>query len=375
MKTNADSRVWLEIDLDILRKNFSNIQEAVKPCGVIAVLKANAYGLGVHQIAQALKKSGAAGFGVAELREALELVHLGLPVQILGSMIPSELPEAITHGIVLPVNDYAMAEMISKEAVRQNREVECHFLVDTGMGRLGIVAEEAFEVITRCVKLPNIHFRGIYSHFPVANRPDLDYTIRQVNLFRSIVEKLAAHGIHFDYIHIAASDAINNFPITYAPPFTRVRSGINLYGAFDPEGKRTMRLEPVLQLKTRLVSKRLLKAGTNIGYGCTYTLLEDTLVGTISAGYADGLPLNLSNRGYMLIRGRLCPVIGRVSMDYTTVSLSNVPDAEPGDVVTCIGGDGLRGISMEAMAQIKGTHAYDICCSIGSRVERRYIEK
>lgn len=370
---NDGGRVWLEIDMGLLKDNFRKIQAAVKPCSVLAVLKANAYGLGVLPIATALREAGAAGFGVAELNEALSLTSLGMPVQILGSIIPSEIPAAVEHGVIMPVGDLAIAEMISREALKQQRVAECHFIIDTGMGRLGALVAEAFAMISAAVKLPGLKCSGIYSHFPVANRPDLDHTLHQIERFRELLRQLSAAGIDFECVHIANSDAINNFPASFSRPFNRVRTGINLYGAFDPEGQRAMNLTPVLSLKTRLVAKRMLPAGSNIGYGCTYTLQENMLVGTIAAGYADGLPLNLSNRGYVLVNGCLCPVIGRISMDYSTVALTNVPGAMIGDEVICIGGEGARAITVDTMAQIKGTHAYDVCCSFGSRVERRYV--
>ena len=148
----------------------------------------------------------------------------------------------------------------------------------------------------------------------------------------------------------------------------------NLYGSFDTAGQRAVALKSVLTLKTRLVAVRKLPAGTHIGYGCSYRLPRDMLVGTISAGYADGLPLALSNRGHVQMKGVACQVLGRVSMDYTTVSLDQVPSACCGDEVVCLGGNGPGAVSIEDWAQLKGTHSYDIICSFGSRVERRYLE-
>jgi alanine racemase len=241
------------------------------------------------------------------------------------------------------------------------------------MGRLGILCDGAADVIERVTKLPNLNCRGIYSHFPSAYKVGSEYTSSQVESFYKLLETLKSRGISFAKIHIANSDAINNYPFTYHFPFNYVRTGINLYGSFDNEGQRILKVEPVLSLKTRLASIRRLRAGMSIGYGCTYTLIKDTVVGTIAAGYADGLPLALSNRGYVIIRGRLCPVLGRISMDYTTVSLENSPDAVCGDEVVCIGGEGPAAVTVENWAQIKGTHAYDIICSFGNRVERVYI--
>ena len=340
----------------------------------MGVLKANAYGLGVTPIARALKDAGCGGFGVAELNEALSLVPFGLPVQILGSVLPEEIPEAVKAGIVLPVTDVAIGELISREARKQNCVARCHFLIDTGMGRLGILASEAEDVVRKVHALPGLDCEGIYSHFPVAYQSGSDYTNGQIDMFLSLLARLAGSGITFDKVHLANSDAINNFPKAYLSPFNVVRTGINLHGSFDMEGQRALSLSPVLTLKTRLTAVRAMPAGSHIGYGCTYRLPRDTLVGTISAGYADGLPLALSNRGHVLVRTRPCQVLGRVSMDYTTVSLEQAPDARCGDDVVCLGGSGPTAVSVEDWAQFKGTHPYDIICSIGNRVERRYVD-
>ncbi len=373
MRQQVGSRVWLEIDLGKLEANLRRIVAAVSPCQVIAVLKANAYGLGVLPIAERLATAGVAGFAVAEPNEALQLTHLGVPVQILGGMLDHELPATVAAGIVHPIVSLEVARSVSAEAVRQGRTVECHFLIDTGMGRLGILARDAVETVAAAVRLPNLDCRGIYSHFPVAYRAGEAYTVSQVQTFRRIVDELAARDIHFAKIHIANSDAINNFPFTCRPPFNQVRTGINLHGSFDAEGHRALRLESILTLKARLVQVRRLPAGMKLGYGLTYTLPTDTLVGTVAAGYADGLPLALSNRGCVLIRQRPCPILGRVSMDYVTVSLENACEAAVGDEVVCLGGEGVAAITVDQWAQLKGTHPYEIICSFGSRVERRYV--
>ncbi|MCX6984306.1 MAG: alanine racemase [Lentisphaerae bacterium] len=364
------NRVWLEISLKTLRENFGNIRSSVSPCGVIAVLKANAYGLGVREIAKTLADAGASGFGVAELNEALMLNDAGVPVQILGGVLPEEIPSAVREGIILAVTDAEIAKLISDEAVKQKRTAECQFLVDTGMGRLGILASEAFDIIKNAVTLPNINFSGIYSHFPMAYMTGSEYTLNQVTKFLKLLEQLKSSGIVFRKIHIANSDAINNFPVTYKLPFNFVRTGINLHGSFDSQGQHVLKLKSILTLKTRLVSVRNLPAGMSLGYGGTYTLPVNMKVGIISAGYADGLPLALSNRGYVIIRGKPCHVLGRISMDYTTVSLEQVQDAERGDEVTCLGGEGPLAITVESWAQLKGTHPYEIICSFGSRVNR-----
>ncbi|OPZ31474.1 MAG: Alanine racemase [Lentisphaerae bacterium ADurb.BinA184] len=374
MENTVPSRVWLEISLAKLRRNLARIKAAVSPCGVIAVLKANAYGLGVDRIAEALAAEGVAGFAVAEPREALRLVPLGRPVQILGGLLPHELPATVAAGLIHPLTSPEIARAISAEAVRQGRTVACDIKLDTGMGRMGILWDGAVPVIAEITRLPNLACTGLYSHFPVAYRAGEEYTRQQIERFLMVLRELGHQGIRFERIHIANSDAINNFPVTTRLPFTHARTGINLHGSFDSEGLRALKLEPVLTLKARLVQSRVLPAGMSLGYGLTYTLSRDTRVGTVAAGYADGLPLALSNRGDVLIRGRLCPILGRVSMDYCTVSLEDCPDAREGDEVICLGGEGPRAITVDKWAQLKSTHPYEIICSFGSRVERRYLE-
>lgn len=374
MEQRPHSRVWVEIDLGVLRQNFEKIAGTVSPCSVIGVLKANAYGLGVSRIAAALAEAGCAAFGVAELNEALALSASGAPVQILGSVLAEEIPPAVEAGITLPITDLETARRISVAAGALGQAATCQFLVDTGMGRLGIPVEKAGEIIREAVTLSGLKCEGIYSHFPVAYRDGSEYTNGQIDVFLELLKALNDSGIKFQWRHMANSDAVNNFPRAYESPFNAVRTGINLHGSFDTEGQRVLDLQPVLSLKTRLVAVRRLPAGTHIGYGCTYRLPEDMLVGTISAGYADGLPLALSNRGHVQIRGVACQVLGRVSMDYTTVSLEDVPSATCGDEVICLGGEGPAAVTVEDWAQLKGTHSYDIICSFGSRVERRYVE-
>ena len=373
MKKPLQRRVWVEIDLDGLRANYRRIAAAVKPAKVLCVLKANAYGLGVEPYAAALAKTDCVGFGVAEPHEAIQLLPFGKPVQILSSVLPDEIEPMVAAGVILPVIDVPTAKLIDAAAKRVGRKAKVHFKLDTGMGRLGILAADAprviREVVTSC---PHLDCEGIFSHCPTAYDPADEFANDQIALFKAILKDVAKDGITFKKIHIAASDAINNFPAAKRTPFNIVRTGINLHGSFDPNGRRALKVESVLTLKTRVAQVRLLPAGTTLGYGRTWCLAKPTWVATISAGYADGLPLALTNRGHVLINGAPCPVIGRISMDYTTVDVSKAGDVKPGDDVIALGGKGKYAITPDDWASLKGTHAYDIICSFGNRVERVY---
>jgi alanine racemase len=372
-------RVRVEIDIGALVRNYRRIVRHVSPAEVLCVLKAGAYGLGVAGYARELAEAGCRRFGVAEPFEAMELLRVlrgsgaadaGSRVQILSSVLPDEIVEMVDAGVVLPVTGLAEAEAIGAAAVRLGKRATVHLKIDSGMGRLGILAEEAVDTVGKIVKTEGLDCEGVFSHCPVAYDPSDPFTAEQIAAFSGIVSRLADKGILFRYVHIAASDAINNFPAAAALPFNMVRTGINLHGSFDPQGRRVLDVEPVLTLKTRVAQVRELPAGTTLGYGRTWKLGRKTRVATVSAGYADGLPLALTNRGEMFIGGVRCPVIGRISMDYATVDVSAVESVECGDEVICLGKCGDDAITPDDWARIKGTHAYDIICSLGARVER-----
>ena len=373
-------RVVVEIDLKALVRNYRRIAAHVRPAKVLCVLKANAYGLGVGAYAKALAKAGCTMFGVAEPFEALELQKSfkvsGFQgfrepeVQILSSILPDEVPEMVKQGVILPVIDVPTAKLISAAAVKARKIAKVHFKLDTGMGRLGILAKDAIAVMREVKRLPNLDCEGVFSHFPMAFDPMDPFTKRQIKLFKEIVAAAEKEGFKFKKVHISASDGINNFPETAKKPFTIVRTGINLHGSFDPYGRKALKVEPVLSLKTRVAQVRELPAGTTLGYGRTWCLNKPTKVATISAGYADGLPLALTNRGFVFIGGKRCKIIGRISMDYTTVDVSEVKSVKPGDEVVCFGKCGKDSITPDDWAALKGTHAYDIICSLGNRVQR-----
>lgn len=375
ISTIPEKRVQLIVDLAALEKNFYNVRKLAQHCRIIAVLKANAYGLGARPIAKVLKNAGIDGFAVATLYEANELLDLGLPVRILGNLLPEEIAPAIERNLICPVTDLEMAKRINAEAARQNRKIRIQIAIDSGMGRLGIQDDDAVEEIERIAALPQLQLSGLYSHCPVASDRLDRFTSLQSEKLRLLLTALGKKQIFFDEIHMAASDALNYFPETISPPFNGVRIGFNLYGYYSNDQQKKLGFQPVLSLKTKLVAVRTLPAEHSIGYGRTCVLSAPTRVGTIAAGYADGLPLALSNTGYVLIRGKRCPILGRLSMDYTTINLDAVPDAQWGDEVICLGQSGEEEITLDDWAAIKKTHPYDILCAFGSRCDRLFREK
>ena len=368
-----EKRVWTEFHGDRLVSNYWRMVERVRPARVLCVLKANAYGLGVDLVAKALYGAGCRLFGVADPFEALELKGLcpGSHVQMLSGVLPGEIPDMVKEGIVLPAIDLATARLVSRAACRLGTKARMHFKVDSGMGRLGVPVSGAMDVLSKAAALPSLEIEGVFSHLATAGTPGDAYALAQIADFKAFLRDARSAGFRFKAVHIAASDAINNFPQCARRPFNMVRAGIDLYGSFDPNGRRELGVECVFSLKTRVAQVRTLPAGTSLGYLRTWRLGRRSRIATIAAGYADGLPLALSNRGNVLVNGRLCPVVGRISMDYATVDVSGAGDVRPGDEVVCLGSDGRHSVFPDDWAAAKGTHAYDIICSLGRRVERR----
>lgn len=375
---SVPSRVTLDIDLAVLRDNYRRIAERVAPCGVIAVLKADAYGLGMATIAHGLEDCGIAGIAVATLEEGLAALELGfgVPVIVLGGLLPDEIEPAVEAGLRVPVPSVEAARLIDAAAAKFGREAVVHIPLDTGMGRVGFRADDPATParIAEVAALPHLRLEGMYSHFPMAYPATADFTLGQIALYKRVAEAVEALGVPIPWKHMANSPAVNSFPAAVQPPFTHVRVGLGLHGSFEPEG-HALGLRSVVTVRTHLAQVRHLPAGATIGYNATYRTPAPMRVGTVAAGYADGVPLALSNRGHVLIRGRACPVLGRVCMDYVNVSLEQVPDAAYGDEVILIGGEGSDAITVEDWATLKGTHPYEVLCAISPRVRRRVVSK
>ena len=361
-------RVSLEVDLDLLAENFQAIRRRVAPAEVMAVIKANAYGLGVNTIAEVLKNNGAEYFAVADVNEAIEIHHHGLPIQILGNVFPDEISDAVKYDLICPLNNFETAEAINAEAVRRNKIIRGAITIDTGMGRIGMLGKDAFDEIVKINNnLKNIEIFGIYSHFSTSWKLNDEYTHQQISILSELVKQLQHININIPRVYIAASGGIANYPEAFSAPFNLVRAGITMYGYCD-----SWELAHIAQLKARLIAVRELPVGSYVGYNKLFRLHKNSRIGTIAAGYADGIPLALTNRGYVLVNGAYCPIVGRISMDYTTILLDNAPDAKAGDEVVFFGKQKNSEISIRQWAEAKNTHLHDILCAIGPRVKRIY---
>ena len=363
------ARVECRIDLSRLAENFAFLRKCAGDCSLMPVMKYDGYGLGALRIAEKLKSCGAVRFAVANVDEAVEVKKVGLDVQILGLLPDYEIPDAVAADIICPVTEFSTAQEISREACRQGKVVRIAVKLDTGMSRLGFAPESCCEEVVKIFSLPNLEADSLFSHFSTAAKPDLEYAAFQIKRFKSAYEKLRSAGLDFPWVHHAAGDAIVKIPEATRPPFNLARPGGSMYGEDFDSGCRQ-----IISLVTKVGVVRELSKGSCVGYYRTFTAPENMRVAVLTAGYADGIPLALSNRGYVLIRGRKCPIIGRVAMDYTIVDVSAVPDIAAGDEATLLGRDGGESVTVRQWGEWKSTHGHDIWCAIGHRTARVYLD-
>jgi alanine racemase len=362
---------WADVDLGAVSHNVTQVRDRLRAgTGMIAVVKAGGYGHGAVAVGREALGAGADWLAVATLEEASELRAAGIeaPVLLLGPVAEGAEREAVSLGIRLTVYEAGGAERLSRAASGMGDPVPIHLKVDTGMARLGCPPAEAATLAQRLLELPGLALEGLWTHFAEADDPASERTEAQLGAFLAVVAQLAAAGIRPSLLHCANSAAALLYPDSQ---LDMVRCGLPIYG-YHPtvsplEG---LELRPVLSWKARLVAVHDLLPGDRVGYGGTFNADGARRVATISTGYADGYPRALSGRGELLLRGRRVPVVGRVSMDFTTVDVTAVPEAAVGDEVVIIGAQGDERITADDLAASLQTISWEVLTMIGPRVER-----
>lgn len=368
----APHRCWAEIDLDAIRHNVQ-VAAAVSRCGVIAVIKANAYGLGAVPVARALDDQ-VAMFGVAAVSEALELRAAGInsPILILGARVPEEREIVIKQGFCPCISSVREANAWDDLAAKLRRKTfAVHVAIDTGMGRIGFAEEEwSARTIRQLAALKHLRIEGIASHFPSADE-DPRFTRKQIQRFGELQMLAVEHGLSPPLSHIGNSAGVLGYPeLQYVSNL--VRPGLMLFGVSPLESEQSL-LKPVLTWKARVTLIRDLAKGSSVSYGRTFVTKKPTRVATLSAGYADGYPRSLSGAGAeVLIRGRRCPLLGRVTMDQIMVDVTTVP-AQIGDEAVLIGHQGKESITPVELAKKAGTIPWEVLTRLSPRVERVYV--
>jgi alanine racemase len=378
--------VWAEVSLRAILHNLKVIRQTVgQDKKILAIVKANAYGLGAVPISEALAKAGTEWMGVTCSSEGNELrkAGIGKRILVLTGFWPGEeeilLRENLTPTIAR-VDQLRPWEQASARIARRQRNFRApfHLKINTGMNRLGIDPGEVEAFAAELKKCPHIFLEGTYTHFASAEDFTSEQTSQQEERFFTAVEKLRSLGISPGMLHLANSGAICARPSTWG---AIVRPGAVLYGyhqGFEPAEKKQevigrMDLRPCLSLRARIIAIRDVAAGEAVGYGAKFRAQRPSRIAVIAAGYADGIVRALTNKGSALLHGKRVPLVGVISMDLTMLDATDVPEARVGDVVTIFGKDGKEAIEVSDVARSIGTVTSDLLCALGQRVRRVYI--
>ncbi len=366
-------RVWAEIDLDAVTHNLAVIRRrAGTGVRLMPVIKADAYGHGAIALAHHVVRCGIAGLGVGTSAEALELREAGLriPILVLGTIVDEEAAAALRHRVEIGIHSSDRVVMLEELAARMGTVARVHLNVDTGMGRLGVLPGSALRLLEEIHAAPHLVLAGVMTHISATQGAIDPHTDDQVAAFDGVLEQARARGLLRGWIHAANSAALFT---GLGRIYDTVRPGISVYGILPDALAGAEELQPVMSLASQVVFLKDVPAGTSVGYGSTWTTNRPTRIATLSVGYNDGVSWRLGNRGEVLIRGRRAPIVGRVSMDYTTIDVGEVPGVQVGDTATLFGRAGEEEISVSEVAEVAGTIPYEITCSVGKRVTRVYV--
>jgi len=383
----TDSLTYCEIDFKALKYNLRQIAKVASKNtfalptrtakgkfnggigNILAVIKADAYGHGVKRIAPFLEQEGIGFFAVSDVAEGMALRQIGIkkPILLFESTLPHYAQQIIRYTLTPTVCTAVLAESLNRYASRQNKKIDIHIKVDTGMGRLGVWHEEAFDFIQKISRMRHLRIQGIFTHFPSADT-DRSFTEEQIGIFSGLVERLDRANIVIPYIHAANSMGLAGYQTRM---FNLFRPGLMLYGLYPEPGlKQHILLKPVMSVRSRVIFLKKMGKGRSVSYGRTHLLDQDAMVATVPIGYNDGYFRVLSNRASVLVGGVRCPVIGRVTMDQIMVDVTTARAVKLGTPVTILGKRNQQAVSADDLAVAADTINYEIVCSLGNRLPK-----
>lgn len=389
MTENYSHPSWVEIDLKAIRHNYEALKRlAVKQFDpvplrisllrkqgsypqILPVIKADAYGHGMEEVAGLLDKAGVKIFCVSDLLEGMALRQQGIskPILLLESTLPILVRDIVKHNLTASVTSWSLAAALNRQAQLAKKVVDVHVNVDTGMNRLGINFHEAEDFINRLFRLRHLRVQGIYTHFPVADT-NSRFTMNQIHDLYKIVRTFDRQGKVILYVHATNSMGLVGYKHHI---FNLARPGLMLYGLYPSVKLRSkVSLKPAMSVKSKIIFIKSVPAGTGISYGHTFVAKKRMTVATLPIGYQDGYLRCLSNKSCVLVSGKRCPVIGRVTMDQIMVDISKAGRAVVGTEAVILGKQGKETISADALAAWAKTISYEIICSLGNRLPRVY---
>ena len=387
--------VWAEVSLGALTQNLQAIRKYVNPSEekretprkILSIVKGNGYGHGGAQVAKALEKAGSDWFGVTCTDEGIAVREAGVrkPILVLTGFVAGEEARLLKYDLTPAIHRCEQLPLLERAAARRGgrKPATFHLKIDTGMNRLGIASSDVDCFARRLAKCKHLQLTGIFSHFASSGvfteTPVGKQTQEQEECFYAALDRLRALGVDPGVVHLANSAAIVARPETWAD---MVRPGAILYGyhpGYDPaekreEAERLLPLKPVMSLRTKIIHLRRVPAGAGVGYDATFVPKRPSLIGVLAAGYGDGIHRSLGNRGSVLVRGKLAPIVGIISMDVTMIDATDIEGVEVGDVATIYGtDDDGNALLANRVARSIGTVTSDLLCAVSQRVERVYV--
>lgn len=373
-RKNKYYRVYADVNLDAIVKNVEHLMALTKEnTGSLAVVKADGYGHGEIAVSKAVYDK-VTGYAVATLDEAVNLRKNGIdkPILVLGYIDPDEFEELVRYNVSATIFDVETAERLSETAKKLDMTAYCHIKVDTGMRRIGLEPDSSgVAAVKRIKSMDGLRAVGIFTHFAASDEADKTWAKQQLERFKAFLDELEKEGITFEYRHCANSAAVIDMP---EANMDMVRLGIAMYGMYPSEEvkKNNVLLLPALELKSHITMVKEIPQGERVSYGGIFKTERTTKLATVSVGYGDGYPRALSSKGYVLVKGKKAPIVGRVCMDQMMVDVTDIEGVTRADTVTLIGKDGDECITVEEIAGLAGTFNYEFVCDLGKRIPRNY---
>ncbi|GHV36166.1 alanine racemase [Synergistales bacterium] len=371
------NRAWMEVDLDVIARNYLNIDARLREgCRIMAVLKADAYGLGAVNIARVFERLGCPAFAVATIEEAVELrdCRICTPVLILGPVNPAHAAAAASHNFQVTLVDYRQAKALSEATQSCGKRIDGHIKVDSGLSRFGLVIknrpDESISEMKEIMSLPGLNVVGVFTHTSAfgAGRAEIERERDELELFAQTVSKLKEVNPYLK-AHCLSSSTLSQFP-EYSYDFVRIGA---LYSGMHPEYSSKFDVAQAVGLKARVMQTKFLEEGTAVSYGATFVTRRLTRIAIVSIGYADGLRRSLSNRGFMIVQGRKAPIIGKICCDCTILDVTDIPEAREGDVVTIFGRDSGEEQYVYHYADVYPGSVSEVTATLTPRIPRFYL--
>jgi alanine racemase len=370
-------RCWVEVSRAQIAANYHAVRKVVGAgVEVMPVVKADAYRHGAIEVSRTLEEQGANWLAVSSTDEGVSLRDAGIRARILvmADFLPFTREVMLAYGLTPVIHSLQDLNELDRLAAERAQKCRYHLKIDTGMGRLGVQAD-AGEIAGAILAAKNLELEGLMTHFASAANYQTSQTEQQSTLFDQLAEGLRSAGVHPALVHLSST-----IPVAYGRQTAwrnMVRPGHAIYGYVSPArghapGK-ILNVKPALTWRATVLSVKELPAGSLIGYGGMFRAMRPMRVAVVAAGYADGVPHRLSNRGSVIVNGRLAPIIGAVSMDLTSIDVSESPETRVGDAVTLLGSEGKVSIDAQQIARLAGTISYSVLCGIHARVKRIYV--